>query len=241
MKLLGRPFDIGGWLPGRFSASNRNMYLVRQLVLLVLLALTAIRGRAQDSYSNTNSSDERSVASSSAPNEANAPVTTATVPVDPSYVIGADDMLLISVWKEPDLTTTVPVRPDGMISVPLLDDVRAAGLTPMQLSAVLKEKLKSYVTAPRVTVVVTQTNSRRIYILGQVLRTGPISLLYKMTVLQALATAGFNEFANTKGVYILRTINGQEQKIPVNYKRVIKGQAVSKNILLQPGDVIVVP
>lgn len=241
MKLVGRVFDIRGWLPGGSSATTPNMRLMRQLVLTVLLALTAIRGRAQNSYSDPKSNDESGVASSSAPNDSKVPVTTAPVPVEPSYVIGVDDMLLISVWKEPDLTTTVPVRSDGMISVPLLDDVRAAGLTPMQLAALLKEKLKSYVTAPRVTVVVTQTNSRRIYVLGEVSRTGPISLLHNMTVLQALATAGFNEFANTKGIYILRTSNGQEHKIAFNYKQVIKGEAASKNILLQPGDVIVVP
>jgi polysaccharide export outer membrane protein len=128
-----------------------------------------------------------------------------------------------------------------MISVPLLNDVTAAGLTPMQLAALLTQKLKKYVTAPRVTVVVTQTNSHRIYVLGEVLHTGPISLLHKMTVLQALATAGFTQFANTKGIYILRTENGEEKKIPFNYKQVIKGEAASQNILLQPGDTIVVP
>lgn len=217
------------------------MRATRQLVLTVVLALTAINAWAQKNYADTKGSGESGSAANLAPGDANAPVTLGTVSPEPSYMIGVDDVLLISVWKEPDLTATLPVRPDGMISVPLLDDVQAAGLTPMQLASVLREKLKTYVTSPRVTVVVTQTNSHRVYVLGEVLHTGPISMVHKMTVLQALATAGFNEFANTKGIYILRNQNGKEQKIPFNYKQVMKGEGGSKNFLLQPGDMIVVP
>ena len=228
-------------LPGKFSAGTLRMRATRQMGSMLLLVLTAIAGWAQSNYSDTKKSDESSGNPASVPNDSQASVTMATVSPEPSYVIGVDDVLLISVWKEPDLTATLPVRPDGMISVPLLDDVQAAGLTPMQLAAVLKEKLRSYVTNPRVTVVITQTNSHRIYVLGEVLHTGPISLVHKMTVLQALATAGFNEFANTKGIYILRTQNGKEEKIRFNYKQVLKGEGESKNILLQPGDMIVVP
>lgn len=156
-----------------------------------------------------------------------------------TYVIGADDMLLISVWKEPDLTTTLPVRPDGDISLPLLDDVKAAGLTPTELAASITTKLKKYVANPRVTVVVTQINSQKVYVTGEVQHTGAIQLLPDMTVLQALADAGFTQFANVKGIYVLRTVNGREQRMPVNYKRLIKGQAA--NLKLQPGDTIVVP
>jgi polysaccharide export outer membrane protein len=159
----------------------------------------------------------------------------------PSYVIGADDMLLVSVWKEPDLTTTLPVRPDGNISLPLLSDVPAAGLSPMQLAASITEKLKKFVADPRVTVIVTQINSQKVYATGEVQHTGAIQLLPNMTVLQALADAGFTQFANLKGIYVLRTENGKEQKIPVNYKRLLKGQAMNQNILLKPGDTIVVP
>src|SRR5579885_1949113 len=160
---------------------------------------------------------------------------------DPSYEIGPGDVLHIAVWREPDLTTTVPVRSDGMISVALLNDVRASGLTPMQLGALLRQKLTKYVDAPRVTVVVTQTNSHRIYVIGEVLRSGPLSLLSNMTVLQAIATAGLSQFANPKKIYVLRMENSQEQKIPFNYRQVIKGEAMSQNILLKPGDTIVVP
>jgi polysaccharide biosynthesis/export protein len=158
-----------------------------------------------------------------------------------SYVIGPDDTLHISVWKEQDLTATLPVRADGMISLPLLNDVRAAGLTPMQLAADLTVKLKKYVTDPRVTVVVTAMNSQRVYVLGEVMHTGPMNLLPHMTVLQALATAGFTQFANTKKIYVLRTENGKQNKIPVNYKELIKGEAMSQNMVLKPGDTVVVP
>jgi polysaccharide export outer membrane protein len=159
----------------------------------------------------------------------------------PDYVIGADDTLHISVWKEPDLTNTLPVRPDGKISMPLLNDVQAAGLTPMQLADSLTEKLKKYLADPRGTVVVTQMNSQRIYILGEVLHSGAIPLLPNMTVLQALATAGFTQFANTKNIYVLRTQNGKQQKMPFNYRQAMKGDTVAQNINLKPGDTIVVP
>jgi polysaccharide biosynthesis/export protein len=159
----------------------------------------------------------------------------------PDYVIGADDNLHISVWKEPDLTNTLPVRPDGKISMPLLNDVQASGLTPMQLASSLTEKLKKYLADPRVTVVVTQMNSQRVYILGEVLHSGAIPLLPNMTVLQALATAGFTQFANTKAIYVLRTQNRRQQKIPFNYRQAVKGEDMAQNIILKPGDTIVVP
>jgi len=159
----------------------------------------------------------------------------------PDYVIGREDRLHISVWKEPDLTATLPVRPDGKISMPLLNDVQAAGLKPMQLADSITERLRKYIADPRVTVVVTAMNSQRIYVLGEVLHTGAMPLSPGMTVLQALASAGFTQFANTKGIYVLRVENGKQRKIPFNYKQVIKGEATEQNIILKPGDTIVVP
>lgn len=161
------------------------------------------------------------------------------VPSD--YVIGADDTLHISVWKEPDLTATLPVRPDGKISLPLLNDVPASGLTPMQLADSITQKLKKYISDPRVTVVVTAMNSRRIFVTGEVMKPGALPLLPHMTVLQALATAGFTQFANVKKIYLLRTENNQQTKIPFNYKEVVKGDSPEENIFLKPGDTIVVP
>jgi polysaccharide export outer membrane protein len=167
--------------------------------------------------------------------------TSATANVGPEYVIGPDDVLHIAVWKEPDLTATLPVRPDGMISLPLLNDVQASGMTPMQLAGSLTEKLKKYIADPRVTIVVTQINSKRIYLVGEVGHTGAIPMLPNMTVLQALSSAGLTQFANPKKIYVLRNENGKQQKLPVNYNRLLKGQDMSRNYVLQPGDTIVVP
>jgi polysaccharide export outer membrane protein len=159
----------------------------------------------------------------------------------PEYVIGPEDVLHIAVWKENDLTTTLPVRPDGKISLPLLDDVQAAGLTPKQLADSVTEKLRKYIADPRVTVVVTAINSKRIYLVGEVLHAGATPMLPNMTVLQALSSAGLNQFANTKRIYVLRTVNGKQQKLPVNYRKLVKGEEIEQNYMLQPGDTIVVP
>jgi polysaccharide biosynthesis/export protein len=158
-----------------------------------------------------------------------------------SYIIGPDDQLHVSVWKEPDLTNTMPVRADGMISLPLLNDVQAAGLTPMQLAASIGDKLKKYITDPHVTVEVTQMNSQRIYVMGEVTHPGAMNRTPDMTVLQALASAGFTQFANTKGIYVLRTESGKQSKLPVNYKKLVKGEDMQQNYVLKPGDTIVVP
>jgi polysaccharide export outer membrane protein len=159
----------------------------------------------------------------------------------PDYIIGPEDVLHVAVWKESDLTATLPVRPDGKISLPLVNDVQAAGLTPMQLADSLTEKLKKYVASPRVTVVVTAINSKRIYMVGEVSHTGAIPMLPNMTVLQALSSAGLTQFANTKKIYIMRVQNGKQEKLPVNYRKLVKGEQMDQNHLLQPGDTIVVP
>jgi polysaccharide biosynthesis/export protein len=158
-----------------------------------------------------------------------------------TYVIGAEDTLHIAVWKEQDLTATLPVRPDGKISLPLLNDVQAAGLTPQQLADSITDKLKKFLADPRVTVVVTQINSKRIYLVGEVAHTGAIPMLPNMTVLQALSSAGMSQFANTKKIYVLRIQNGKQEKLPVNYKKLVKGQDMDHNYVLQAGDTIVVP
>lgn len=206
------------------------------LACLALLAMATVTACAQDENSDGGGDNEAVSKPEKAP-EAHpaAPV----VPVD--YVIGADDTLHISVWKEPDMTVSLPVRPDGKISIPLLDDVQAAGMTPMQLAASIKEKLKKYIGDPRVTVVVTAMNSQRIYVLGEVTHTGPMPLLPGMTVLQALSSAGFTQFANLKSIYLLRTQDGAETKIPFKYKDALKGKSTQTDLMLKPGDTIVVP
>jgi polysaccharide export outer membrane protein len=165
-----------------------------------------------------------------------------TAVADPNYVIGGQDVLDVSVWKEPELTRTVPVRPDGKISLPLLNDVQAAGLTPAQLAAQITESLKKFVTNPQVTVIISQINSQRIYILGEVTRAGAYPLLPDMTILQGLSSAGgFTQFANLRKIYMFRLENGKQVKYPFNYKNVVSGKASDENIVLKPGDTIVVP
>ena len=200
---------------------------MRKLIGLCVVAMMAASLWAQDNAAGNKGSTGTPGDVSSATNSA--------------YVIGPEDTLHVSVWKEPDLTATLPVRPDGKISMPLLNDVQAAGLTPMQLADSVTEKLKKYISDPRVTVVVTAMNSQRIFLLGEVAHTGPTPLLPNMTVLQALSAAGFTQFANTKKIYVLRVENGKQTKLPFNYNRVIKGEDVAQNIALRPGDTIVVP
>lgn len=182
----------------------------------------------------------------SKPQRADAPTASDAVKkpatADPNYVIGSEDVLDVSVWKEPDFSRTVPVRPDGKISLPLLNDVQAAGLTPPQLAAEITTSLNKFVTSPQVTVIVTQVNSQRVYLLGEVTRPGAYTLTPGMTVLQALSNAGgFTPYANSKKIYLLREENGNQQKLSFNYKDVIAGKRPEQNIALKTGDTIVVP
>lgn len=162
---------------------------------------------------------------------------------DTTYKIGAQDVLRVDVWKEPEIArSSLPVRPDGKISLPLLNDVQAAGLTPLELSNVISEGLKKFINNPQVTVTVLDINSRRIYVMGEVSRPGAFPLLPNMTVLQALGSAGaFTQFAHTKAIYVLRSEGGKQLKYPFNYKDVIKGNHPDQNIELRSGDTIVVP
>jgi polysaccharide biosynthesis/export protein len=180
-----------------------------------------------------------------APNSAKSPATTQAVPSaagDSAYRIGPQDVLKIDVWKEEQLTRTVPVRPDGKITLPLLNDVQAVGLTPMELANLISDQLKKYVNNPQVTVSVTEINSRRVYVTGEVTKAGAFALLPHMTVLQALSSSGgFTQFAKVKNIYVLRSEHGKQVKMPFNYKEAVNGKNQEQNIELQPGDVIVVP
>ncbi len=165
-----------------------------------------------------------------------------SVTEDPKYSIGAEDVLTIDVWKEPEVSRTVPVRMDGKISLPLVNDLQAAGLTPTQLSFEIAVRLRSVLVNPQVTVIVTQMNSQRIYIVGQITHGGSFPLEPNMTAVQALSNAGgFTQFANLKKIYVLRSENGQGEKLPVNYKEVISGRNPIGDIHLKTGDTIVVP
>src|ERR1700679_1892602 len=201
-------------------------------ILISVLTLAISAGAQQDAGSKQPSQP----AAPAVATEVSKPAAT----TDGNYIIGPQDVLDISVWKEPEVSRTVPVRPDGKISLPLLNDVQAAGLTPSQLAGQITVSLKKYVTSPQVTVIVATINSQRVYIIGEVLRPGAFPMLPGMNVLQGLSSAGgFTQFAKTKSIYVLRMENGKQQKYPVNYKEVVSGKHPDQDILLKAGDTIV--
>jgi polysaccharide biosynthesis/export protein len=164
------------------------------------------------------------------------------VPPPPGYVIGPDDLLQVLFRYDKDLTTDVTVRPDGMISLPMLSDVMAAGLTPEQLRDKVTESAKRFVEDPAVTVIVRTINSRRVFIVGEVVRSGPYPLTAPTTVLQLIAIAGgLNEFAKSQEITVLRVENGRPVSYPFKYKDVIKRKNLTQNIELKPGDTVIVP
>jgi len=162
---------------------------------------------------------------------------------DSAFVIGVDDVLAINVWKETDLTRTIPVRTDGKISLPLVGELQAAGRTPLQLEQEITEKLKSYMTDPEVSVMVQQINSQKVDVLGQVAKPGSYALSSASTVVDAIAAAGgLKDFAKKKSIYILRhEANGGQNRIAFNYNDFLKGKGSVQNIKLQPHDMVVVP
>jgi polysaccharide export outer membrane protein len=157
------------------------------------------------------------------------------------YVIGASDILTITVWKEPTLSGNVLVRPDGMISLSLLGDVPASGMTPLQLADQISTKLKKFIQDPNVSVVIYQIHSKVVYLLGEVQKKGPVEMSPGMTLLEAVASAGgLTDYANAKKIYILRNNGGTQERIWVHYKDALKGNGAF-NLVLKPGDTIVVP
>jgi len=158
-----------------------------------------------------------------------------------TYVIGPSDTITVTVWKEPALSSSLLVRPDGMISMPLLGDIQASGVTPLQLADVIATKLKKFIQDPNVSVVLMQIHSKIIYLLGEVAKKGPVDMTPGMTLLEAISSAGgLTDFANAKKIYILRNEAGTHQKIPVHYKQALKGDS-TLDVVLKPGDTIVVP
>ncbi len=162
---------------------------------------------------------------------------------DGAYVIGANDVLAINVWKEPDISRSVPVRSDGKISLPLVGELQAGGQTPRQLEEEITKRLQSYISEPEVTVIVTDSKSQKVNILGMVARPGAYLLTSSTTVLDAIAMAGgFKDFAKQKSIYVLRQApNGTQNRLLFNYKDVIKGKTPEQNIRLQAGDTVVIP
>jgi polysaccharide export outer membrane protein len=171
------------------------------------------------------------------------PIAATAVPaVPPSYVIGAEDVLQVMFWRDADMSGEVIVRPDGKISLPLLNDVQAAGLTPEQLRARITEMARNYVDTPNATVVVKAINSRKVFVMGAIEKPGTYPIAGGMTVLQLIATAGgLKEFANGDEIRIIRRVDGTDVRLEFNYGRVLSGKNLKQNIELKPNDTVVVP
>jgi len=158
------------------------------------------------------------------------------------FVFGVGDVLTVAVWKDAELSAQVQVQPDGMISLPLVGEVKVAGLTPSEVQTLLEERYRRFVTAPGISVIVNQINSLQIYVIGEVSGAGAYDVLRPTTIMQALAMAGgFTEYAKKDQVLVIRHAGSSQQHIQVNIKAIISGRSPSDNILLQAGDTIVVP
>ena len=221
---------------------------------ILLLILLLVLGCGVSVASGQNGANPTGVAQSALPDAGAAaksgqPAAPDTTPprvsdVTPSgFVIGVEDVLNINVWKEPEMSRVVPVRPDGMITLPLIGEIKAVGLTPLQLQDQISGSLKKFMSDPQVTVIVGEIRSLTFNVVGQVLKPGYYPLTRRMTVLDAIAlSGGFQPFAKEKKVYVLRTsADGKQVRLPFNYKDVIKGKRADENIELQPRDTVVVP
>jgi len=205
------------------------------LVLVSLLVLMSGVAQAQ-------APGQVAAPSPAPPAQAAATQSNGTGQPSPDYQIGPEDLLDISVWNNPALSRTAPVRPDGKISLPLLNDVQAAGLTPMQLRDVIAKKLVEYMPNPEVSVIVREVNRFKVSVLGEVKKPGRFDFKSKATVLDAIALAGgFNDFAARSRIVILRQDGGGTKRIPINYNKIISTASEQDDFYLQPGDVVVVP
>lgn len=215
------------------------MSIKPRLVTMTVLLVLAVVGTAP--AQSRNDADSHARASAKSTNNSNSG--TKATKNGSNYIIGTDDVLGINVWKEPEFGKSVPVLSDGNISLPLIGEVKAAGKTPTQLQEDITAKLSAYFKQPEVTVMVVQTNSRKYNILGRVRKPGSYSLAATKTVLDAIAEAGgFQDFAKVKKIYILRRkADGQQIRLPFNYKEVIQGKHVDENVTLKPHDTIIVP
>ncbi|MGA3090275.1 MAG: polysaccharide biosynthesis/export family protein [Terriglobales bacterium] len=205
------------------------------LVVLVLLSSGAM--------AQSKSPSQPAAASVTDKQEGAKPAASHAVHSDSSYVIGANDSLTVNVWKEPEITRPVSVRSDGKISLPLVGELQASGQTPLQLEQEITKRLTAYISEPEVTVIVTDSKSQKVNVLGMVSKPGVYLLTSSTTILDVIAMAGgFKDFAKQKSIYVLRPApDGTQKRIPFNYKDVIQGKNPGENIRLQAGDTVVIP
>jgi polysaccharide biosynthesis/export protein len=220
-----------------------SIILLSRLVIMGCILLPALRCRSQEPDGKVKGDVPVEMAASGKDSSAIVPTSPAIPPHDDNFIIGSDDVLAVSVWKEAEISRTVTVRPDGKISLPLVGELRARDKTPKQLEDEISSKLSSYVSEPTVTVIVQEIRSQRFNILGQVAHPGSYVLAYSATVLDAIALGGgFRDFAKQKSIFILRrNPDGTQRRIAFNYKDVINGHHPEQNLKLEPGDTVVVP
>jgi len=215
-------------------------WLIGTLVLAVLGYMQV--GFAQDAGTHAQANQKEPPVQGKNVDSKGSPSASGQIAPPSDFVIGESDVLNINVWKEPEISQNVVVRPDGKISLPLIGEVLVSGLTPVQTQSLLANKLQSILTNPQVTVTVTEIRSRVVSITGEVAKPGTYPLLVPTTILQLISSAGgLGTFANKKGIFLLRTVDGKQQRFPFNYSQVIKGEKPEQNILLHPGDTVVVP
>ena len=230
---LGRTEDMGGKqraMGKKMGKRMKSLFGLRGVLgVLFLWPGTAILAGMQDGGS----------ASSANRIEDSNPESVST---NGDYRIGPGDVIVVSVWKEPEASSTVVIRPDGKISLPLVNDLSVDGKTPMEVQKIISEKLAPFIKSPNVTVTVQEIYSKKVFVLGEVNRAGAYQITQPMTVLQVLTEAqGLRPFANQKAIYVLRTENGKQVRLPFNYKDVVQGKKIEQNVLLHPGDTVVVP
>jgi polysaccharide export outer membrane protein len=218
----------------------RFIETAKWIVLIPAMAAVVFSAGAQDTKTTSATAANADSSTKTAQSENRANVSMID---NKTYVIGENDVLEIDVWKEKEISRTIPVRPDGKISLPLVGEIQASGMTPMQLQDDLTKRLKAYIENPEVTVIVSDPRSHQFNVVGEVNRPGSYQLSQAMTVLDAIAqSGGFKDFAKETKIYVLRPMpGGIRVRIPFNYKNVIKGRDLQENVALKPGDTIVVP
>ena len=213
-------------------------YLLHIAILGASVACLIRTAAAQEPY--------QAIAEDTSPKEESTPLVPANRPsalVDANYLIGADDVLAIDVWREKELSKVLSVRPDGKISLPLIGEMKVAGETPLRLQETITDRLKEYLEHPQVTVMVQETKSQKINVVGEVTRPGEFVFGHPITILDAIALAGgLRDFAKAKKMYVIRTgPDGSQERLRVNYKDVVKGKRPQENLVLQSHDTVVVP
>ena len=218
--------------------------LKKQIVLIVVVFWIAAGSLMAQTQAADLKSPDPAASDTAKPADIPKPADTAKPAVDVplGYIVGDSDVIRVNVWKEPEVSQTVVVRTDGNISLPLINEVKVSGMTPLQIQDLVAEKLKAFLNSPQVTVTVIEIHSKRAFITGEVARPGTYSLNAQTTVLQLIAQAGgFTPFAKTDSIVVLRTEDGRQSRLKFKYKEVVQGKKTEQNIALHPGDTVVVP